>query len=138
MVQKKLFKYLILDQPETFKNIINTGNIPENIAKSITFEKNSINKNMFKTEMYAEYVEFYQTFVMNIVKKEYTEYRAFDFDKFLVVMDELPKESAYYYIANNLLKNTDKDALEKIIDIFLYNYPSGELNEKIKEKFKRE
>lgn len=90
---------------------------------------------MYKAEMYAEYLEFCLTFVMNIVNKEYNSYYSFSLEKFQVVTNEFPLESAYYYIANNLLKAEETEQFKRILGPFLELFPNGELNERIKTKF---
>ncbi|MEM6379024.1 MAG: hypothetical protein AAF705_12485 [Bacteroidota bacterium] len=112
-----------------------TGDFPKDIAEHISFEKNSISTNMYKTQMHAEFVEFYLTFVMNVVKKEYTRYRPFDMEKLTIVMDEFPKASAYYYIANNLLQTKDEAQFAEIIGRLLEIFPDVELNDRLIAKF---
>lgn len=134
--KKDLFKYLVLDQPAYYKNLISSGNIPENIADMIVFEKNSVNKNTYKTEMYAEFIEFYLTFIMNVVERQYKPYREFEMNKFTIAIDELPEESAYYYLVNNLIETNKKKQFDNIINRFINKYPNGELNEKLISEYK--
>jgi hypothetical protein len=68
--------------------------------------------------------------------KEYAMYHPFNMEKLQVVQEELPEISAYFYLANQLLNMENEDEYRKIANRVLAEYPSGKLNDKLKEKFK--
>ena len=136
--KKELLKYLTFRKKETYKEIIKTGKVPEKMANILAFDKFNINPIVLKTQMYNEYVEFYINFVMNLEEKKYIEFRPLSIKKINVAYSELPSESAYFYISNHLLNVKDINLFKKKSQEIISRFPQGELNEKLKTKFKIE
>ena len=133
--KKEFLKYLRFEKPDYLKEILTSGSISEPLLQIIAFDKYSINNTTLISEMYNEYIEFYLNFVMNMVNKEYIEYRPFNMEKLQVAAVELPEKSAYYYIANHLLNLENKSGYKKICNRMMQKYPDEELNDKLKERF---
>jgi hypothetical protein len=68
-------------------------------------------------------------------KGEYVVYKQFDKEKFDFAIQELPEKSRYFYLANNLLHCNNLDDNTKLYKMLIRNYPDGNLNNKLDEKF---
>ena len=137
-VKKELLKYLTFRKKAIYKEIVKSGKVPEKMAQILAFDRDNINPITLKTQMYNEYVEFYINFVMNLEEKKYIEFRPLSIKKINVAFSELPSESAYYYISNHLLNVKDINLFKKKSQEIISRFPQGELNEKLKTKFKIE
>lgn len=135
--RKEFLKYLRYDKEDYFKNIIATGEIPGKFFEIITFDKSAINDAVLISEEYNEYLEFYLNFIMNITKKEYTRYNVFSIEKLMFALEELPEASVYFYVANQLLIADSIDEYKGIYNRITTLYPQGELNNRLKIKFKK-
>jgi hypothetical protein len=134
--KKEFLKYLWSKKEITLKEIITTGNIPDKFLEIVAFNKSSINDATLISEEYNEFVEEYINFLANIANKQYKKYNTLSRSKLKVVTENLPENSAYYYVANQFLLNDAASEFNGLIKKFILRHPDGELNSKLKEKYK--
>lgn len=128
--KKEFLKHLILEDKNYLK-----GKVPNEIIEFIEFDKNDIDYPTILSDQYNDYLEFYLTYKINKEKGSSIVYKEFDKEKFDFVMSELPKNSQYYYLANQLL-HQENSADNKDLSIQLIEkYSKGDLNEKLMQKF---
>jgi hypothetical protein len=136
--KKEFLKYLRYEKEDYLKDIITTGEIPEKFFEIIAFDRYSINDAVLISEEYNEYLEFYLNFIMNVVNKEYVLYNPFSMEKLRFAAEELPDASLYYYLGNQFLYVDVTDEYKEICQWMIAQYPNGELNDKLKEKYEIE
>ncbi len=136
--KKEFFKYLKYEKADYLREIIASGEIPSEIAEFIALDRSVLTETGIINEEYIEYLEFYLNFIKSLAEGEYKEYHSFDMDKLVLVSEELPPSSAYYYLANQLLHTSETEELASICGRFLEMHPDMELNEKLKGKYRIE
>ena len=132
--RKELLKYLKFDHEKYMSTLFKTE-IPDEIIEIIEFDKKDINSATMLSEEYNEYMEIYLNFKFSMHKGEYVVYKKFDKEKFDFAIQELPEKSRYSYLANNLLHSYNLDDNYKLYKMLINDYPVGDLNEKLNEKF---
>lgn len=132
--RKELLKYLRFDHEKYMSTLFKTD-IPVEIIEIIEFDKKNINSATMISEEYIEYLEIYLNFKFSMNKGEYVVYKKFDKEKFDFAIQELPEKSRYSYLANNLLHCNNLDYNYKLYKKFINEYPVGDLNNKLNEKF---
>jgi hypothetical protein len=132
--RKELLKYLRFDHEKYMSTLFKTD-IPAEIIEIIEFDKKNINSATMISEEYNEYLEIYLNFKFSMQKGEYVVYKQFDKEKFDFAIQELPEKSRYFYLANNLLHCNNLDDNTKLYKMLIRNYPDGNLNNKLDEKF---
>lgn len=134
--RKEFLKYLRFQKEEYLKEIIKSGEIPTKFFDIIAFNTYKVNEATLLSEEYNEYVENYVNFIMSITKGEYIKYHPFNMEKVSVITEELPNNSLYYYVVNHLLIGDIDDERKMIAKEMIERYSDGELNDKLKGKFK--
>lgn len=134
--RKEFLKYLWSKKENHLKEIVATGKIPDKYAEILAFNKSSINDAVLISEEYNEFVEEYVNFLTNIANKEFKKFNPFSVKKLKIVAEELPEKSVYHYVANQFLLIDAANEFKEIIKKFIVNYPNGELNSKLREKYK--
>ncbi len=133
--KKEFLKYLRNDKEDYLKEMIVSGEVPEEIAELIAFDHTILTDAMMINEEYIEYLEFYLNFMKSLSDGEYKPYHPFDMSKLELVVEELPNSSAYYYLANQFLHTNEIEQFASICERFLEMYPDWELNKKLKKKY---
>lgn len=128
-------KYLQFEQKDYLKEIIASKNLPESMLKFLAIDNSLINSITIRSEMYNEYIGFYLNFIMNVVENDYMDYHPFNSNKWKAVVDELPSQAVYYYIANHLLIVDKSSEFEEIYNWLKWRYPDGILNTELNEKY---
>ncbi|AOW08523.1 hypothetical protein [Flavobacterium gilvum] len=143
--RKFFLQYLWSEKVNDLKEIIATGKIPDKFVEILAFNKYSINDATLISEEYNEFVEEYANFLTNIANKEYKKFNPFSPKKVEIIGSKLPEKSAYYYIANQCLLIdddasefiiNDSNVLKKLAKKIIVHFPNGELNSKLREKYK--
>lgn len=135
-VRKEFLKYLWSKKENTLKEIVATGKIPDKFLEILAFNKYLINDATLINEEYNEFVEEYVNFLTNIANKGYKKFNPFSLQKLKIVATELPEKSVYHYVANQFLLIDDASEFKGIIKKFIVQYPNGDLNSKLREKYK--
>lgn len=132
--RKEFLRYLLLDHKEETSQLL--GNkIPSEINKVVEFDKENIDYATLISQEYNEFIELYLHFKLSQQKRKLIIYKEFDNEKFDLALKELPDQSKYYYLANNLLyANCNKQTQEMIARLF-EKYPDGELNDQLLKKY---
>jgi hypothetical protein len=132
--RKEFLKYLRFDHEEYMSTLFKSD-IPAEIKEIIEFDKKNISLATMISEEYNEYLEIYLNFKYSMHTGEYVLYKKFDKEKFDFAIQELPEKSRYYYLANNLLHCDNLDDNYKLYKSLINEYPLGDLNNKLDEKF---
>lgn len=133
--RKEFFKYLKFNKKEYFEQMISSGEIPQEIADIVALDHSLLTNEALFSEEFVEYVEFYLNFVKSLSEKKFSVYHPFDMAKLILAVEELPANYAYYYVANQFLQMENPDEYREFCNRFLEQYPDGELNKQLKEKF---
>ena len=128
--RKEFLKNLILEDKDYLK-----GNVANEIANFLEFNKEDIDFAILSNDQYNDYLEFYITYKMNKETGNTYEYYDFNKEKFDFVVNELPKKSHYYYVANQLLHKENPAEFKDLYTQLIKEYPRGDLNEKLAGKF---
>lgn len=128
--RKEFLKNLILVEKYYFK-----GTVANEIADFLEFNKEDIDFATILCDQYNDYLEFYLTYKMNKETGNTNKYYDFNKEKFEFVVNELPKKSQYYYLANQLLHEESSVEFKDLYTLLIKEYPKGDLNKKMKQKF---
>ncbi len=135
----EFLKYLMFsyhDEENEALNSFYSNEIPEEIMDIIEFDKNQITPVVLASEAYNKYLELYLNFKMNIQNKKYSVYNEFSMQKCKTAIQQLPEESAYYYLSGQLLQTLrTEDFVEDLVIATIKAFPEGELNDKLMEKY---
>ena len=135
----EFLKYLMFSYQDKENGALNSfysNEIPKEIMDIIEFDKNQITPVVLASEAYNKYLELYLNFKMNIQNKKYSVYNEFSMQKCKTAVQELPEESAYYYLSGQLLQTLrTEDFVESLLLETIKHFPDGELNEKLMEKY---
>jgi len=134
--KKEFLKYLWSEKENYLKEIVASGKIPDTFVEILAFDKYSINDAGLISEEYNEFLEEYINFLTNISNREYKRFNPFNLKKLKIVAEEFPEKSIYHYVVNQLLLIDDESEFKGIIKKIIKYYPDGELNSKLKEKYK--
>ena len=126
--RKEFLKYLEQENSKEKLDIFFSNEISGDIMDIIEFDKSKINYATIINEEYCKYLELYINFKMNIQNKEYIEHNDFSLKKGKTAFEILPEESAYYYLANQLLQTI---RTEDVVIELIQGFPDGELNDKL-------
>jgi hypothetical protein len=132
--KKEFLKYLRFEH-EKYMSTLFANEIPSEYYEITEFDKENINYATLINEEYNEYLEIYLNYKYSIEKKEYVVYKQFDIEKYDFALKELPEISKYYYLANNLLQAEKSIDFKNLADRLITDYPDGELNNKLIEKY---
>ncbi len=128
--RKEFLKSLILKEENYLK-----GNIKPEIIEFLEFDKNAIDFAVLSSDQYNDYLEFYLTYKFNKRNGNSSKYYPFSKEKFELVMEVLPEESQYYYLANQLLHQENTIENKDLSIQLVQKYSNGDLNEKLEEKY---
>lgn len=110
--------------------------ISQNIIDIIEFDKNKITPAVMASEAYNKYREIYINFKLNMQNKKFSPYYEFNAQKCKTAIQELPEETVYYYLAGQLLSALrTEDWVEDLLVEIIVEFPEGELNERLMEKY---
>jgi len=70
-------------------------------------------------------------------KGEYVVYKKFDKEKFDFALIEIPEKSRYSYLANSLLHCDNSDDNLELYKMLVRDYPDGDLNNNLDNKFQQ-
>jgi hypothetical protein len=132
--RKEFLRYLLLDHKDNSSKLFENG-ISKGILTIVEFDKENINHETLISQEYNEFIELYLIFKNSVQKNKLTVYKQFDAEKFEFALQELPQVSKYYYLANNLLQSNNIEANKKLYERLILEYPEGELNNKLIEKY---
>lgn len=137
--RNEFIKYLVFARKEDMSAFFSNSIAPE-IIDIIEFDKTHVNNTTLISEEYNKYIEMYLNFKLNNANKKYVDYYKFTMQKIRTAIRNLPNESIYYYLANNLMQTNrtelmqsinNEDAVEELITKIISKYPNGELNDKL-------
>jgi hypothetical protein len=110
--------------------------IPQEINAIVDFDKNGVTPVVMASEAYNKYLELYLNFKVNVQNKKFSAFNEFSKQKCKTAIRELPMQSAYYYIAGQLLeKERTEDFAESLLIETIKQFPNGELNEQLRKKY---
>jgi hypothetical protein len=113
-----------------------SNEIPQEIMDIVKFNKDEVTPVIMASEAYNKYLELYLNFKMNVQNKKFSAYNEFSRQKCKTAIRELPQESAYYYLAGQLLQTVrNEDFVEELVIATIKKFPGGELNDKLMEKY---
>lgn len=123
------------EETETRDSFFSNG-ISQGIIDVIEFNKDEITPVVMATEAYNKYLELYINFKINIQNKRFSPYNEFSIQKCRTAIQELPRETVYYYLAGQFLQTfRSEDFAEDLIIEMITEFPEGELNDKLMEKY---
>jgi len=134
--KKEFLRYLMLDHKEETEKLFK-NEIPTQIKEVIAFDSKDIDYATLIGQEFNEFIELYLNFRNSELKNELTIFKTFDKEKFDFVLKELPQPSKYYYLVNNLLYTDCNEETEELYTRLIKEYPDGELNDKLTEKYKK-
>ncbi len=134
--KKEFLRYLMLDHKEETEKLLQKK-IPAHINEIIEFNAQDIDYATLISQEYNEFIELYLNFKNSESKNELIIFKTFDKDKFDLALKELPQASKYYYLANNLLYANYNVETEELYTRLIGEYPNGELNDKLIEKYEK-
>lgn len=132
--KKEFLRYLLLDHKDEAAALF-ANQIPEDINTVIEFDKDNVDHATMLSQEYNEFLELYLTFKLSKQNSKLITYKAFDEEKFAFALQELPKASGYYYLANNLLHISPNVNTKQLVARLAALYPKGDLNDKLVEKY---
>lgn len=133
--RKEFIKFIMFSRKDSANKFF-SNDISKEVMDIIEFDKSKVNFATLLNEEYNKYLELYVNFKMNIKNKSYSKYNTFSKQKCRMAIRNLPMETGYYYLSNNLLNElrTD-DFIEDLIISMIKKFPNGELNDKLIEKY---
>jgi hypothetical protein len=132
--RKEFLRYLLLNHKEEASKLF-SDKVPVEINNVIEFNKEDVDHATMISQEYNEFLELYLTFKFSKLKKELIAYKEFDQEKFEFALQELPKASRYFYLANNLLYLNDDGKAKDLVARLIELYPGGELNDKLRGRY---
>lgn len=134
----EFLKYLMFSDKEETEPLDSffSKEISQEIIDIVEFNKNEVSPVVMASEAYNKYLELYLNFKLNVQNKKFSPFNELSKIKCKTAIRELPKESAYYYIAGQLLHYfRTEDFAEDLLIATIKEFPEGELNDKLMEKY---
>ncbi|MEQ6121766.1 hypothetical protein [Reichenbachiella sp. MALMAid0571] len=132
--RKEFLRYLLLDHPDMTSKFFENG-IPANITERIEFDKENIDYATLISQEYNEFLELYINFKYSEMAHKLVVYKEFDKEKYELASSQLPPLSKYSYLANNLLHSNMNQQTKTLSKKLIEEYPDGELNDKLLNKY---
>jgi hypothetical protein len=135
----EFLKYLMFSYQKEENEALDSffsNEIPQEIMDIIEFNKENITPVIMASEEYNKFLGLYLNFKINVQNKKYSVHNKFSTQKCKTAIRELPKKSAYYYIAGQLLHNfRTEDFAEDLAIETIKAFSEGELNDKLMKKY---
>jgi hypothetical protein len=144
-IRKEFLRFLMLNKESEMDDFF-SKEIPQEIMDVIEFDKKQVNTVTIRSEAFNQFLMLYLNFKLNTLNKKYNRNYEFGIQKIRTAIRTFPKESVYYFLANNLLQPQvnrkylieiikNEEAVEELITKTITKYPDGELNDLLIEKY---